>query len=103
MRVRYLALIGLITVLSTSSVYAETFVEWYGRTYQRETNFGASYEAAKSGQILKPEARKNLDPVYGLDGEVAEITIEKYRQSFGVAREEPVYPISIQPDPNYGK
>ena len=103
MRIRYLALVGLITAVLTSTVYAETFVEWYGRTYQRETNFGASYEAAKSGQILNPEAGENLEPVYGLDGEVAEITIEKYRQSFGEAREEPVYPISIRPDPNYGK
>lgn len=103
MQVRYLALIGLTIVLSTSSVCAETFVEWYQRTYQRETHFGVSHEAAKSGQILNPEAGENLDPVYGLDGEAAETTTEKYRKSFGEAREEPVYPINIQPNPDYGK
>jgi hypothetical protein len=99
MRLRYVVLIGFIMVFSVSSVYAETaetFVEWYQRTYQKETNFGASYEAAKSGQILNPEAEKNLDPVYGLDGQAAEIAIEKYRHSFAGSEETPVYPLTIQ-------
>lgn len=93
MRFRYLALILLVVLVSASSVCAETFVEWYRRTYQRETHFGASYEAARSGQILHPEAGKNLDPIEGFDGQAAEITMEKYRQGFRGAGEAPVYPL----------
>ena len=93
---RYLALIATSVLLFTSSVCAETFVEWYRRTYQRETNFGSSFESARSGQILNPEAGKNLAPVDGLDGEAAEMTMGKYRKGFGGPGEAPVYPLRIQ-------
>ena len=72
----YIKIIGLIAALSVFSGCG-TF------SSQRETmldrNWGTSLEATKQGQILNPEAGKNLDPVVGLDGQVAEASMEKYR------------------------
>ena len=48
-----------------------------------ETDFGTSYNNAKFGQILNPEAERNLEPVYGMDGPAAKMTVDKYRKSFG--------------------
>ena len=45
-----------------------------------EQNWGNSYEAAKVNQIANPEASENLDPVVGLDGQLAEQNMESYRQ-----------------------
>jgi hypothetical protein len=45
-----------------------------------ETNWGSSYEAAKTNQIANPEASENLDPVVGLDGELAAENMETYRR-----------------------
>ena len=45
-----------------------------------EENWGSSYEAAKVNQIANPEASENLDPVVGLDGQLAEQNMESYRQ-----------------------
>ena len=47
-----------------------------------EQNWGKSYESAKNNQILNPEAGKNLEPVVGLDGQVAEHGVNKYKKSF---------------------
>ena len=44
-----------------------------------ETNWGSSFEAAKINQIANPEAAENLDPVVGLDGELAQKNMESYR------------------------
>jgi hypothetical protein len=74
----YVKLIGLITALSVFS--------GCGMFSQRETmldrNWGRSLETAKQGQILNPEAEKNLDPVVGLDGQAAAAGIERYRKGF---------------------
>ena len=45
-----------------------------------ETNWGSSFEASKTNQIANPEASENLDPVVGLDGEVAQENMEIYRR-----------------------
>jgi len=50
---------------------------------------GISFEAAKFNQILNPEARKNLEPVYGLDGQAAQKNIDKYRKDFETPPEAP--------------
>jgi len=54
--------IGLIAALSICSGCAGTPV--------LDKYWGDSLEAAKSNQIKNPEARKNLEPVTGLDGQV---------------------------------
>jgi type IV pilus biogenesis protein CpaD/CtpE len=45
-----------------------------------ETNWGSSYEAARTNQIANPEASENMNPVVGLDGELAAGNMEIYRQ-----------------------
>ena len=45
-----------------------------------ETNWGSSFEASKTNQIANPEASENLDPVVGLDGELAAENMKTYRQ-----------------------
>ena len=55
--------IGLIAALSICSGCAGTQVA--------DRYWGYSLEAAKSNQILNPEASTNLEPVTGVDGQVA--------------------------------
>lgn len=47
-----------------------------------ETDFGNSSRLSKINQIHNPEAEKNVEPVYGLDGEAAQANTEKYRKDF---------------------
>ena len=75
MLIRYFTLIGLTAALLIFSGCAS-------RETMLNRNWGSSFESAKSNQILDPEAGKNLDPVVGLDGQAAGISMEKYRQGF---------------------
>ena len=45
-------------------------------------NWGKAFEAAKTRQILNPEAGKTGVPVEGLSGEAAEKSMTKYEKSF---------------------
>ena len=45
-------------------------------------NWGTSYYAQKQGQILNPDASKNLQPVEYLYGQAAEAAVGKYLKSF---------------------
>jgi len=47
-----------------------------------ETDFGTSTRLLKINQIENPEAEKNIEPVYGLDGEAAQANTERYRKDF---------------------
>jgi hypothetical protein len=47
---------------------------------QVDKNWGRSFEAAKYNQTLNPDAEKNLAPVEGLDGSVAERVMEGYKK-----------------------
>ncbi|NIS71313.1 MAG: pilus assembly protein [Proteobacteria bacterium] len=89
MVIRCLIWIGLIGALLSPSVSAGMF------SNQRQTDFGASFESAKSNQILNPAAGKDLEPVPGFDGQAAQITLEKYREDFGRPAPREVYSISI--------
>jgi hypothetical protein len=60
-----------------------------------ELDYGTSYNLAKYGQILNPEAEKNLEPVVGIDGQVADIIMDKYRKGFEKDKARPVYNINI--------
>ena len=67
--------IGLIAALSICSGCAGTPV--------LDRFWGDSLEAAKSNQIINPEAEENLEPVAGLDGQVAvELVLPIYRKLF---------------------
>jgi hypothetical protein len=75
MLTRCLTLIGLIATLLIFSGCGP-------RETMLSRNWGNSFESAKQSQILNPEAGKNLDPVFGLDGPASGNTMEKYRQGF---------------------
>jgi hypothetical protein len=47
---------------------------------QVDKNWGRSFEAAKYNQTLNPDAEKNLAPVEGLDGPLAERVMEGYKK-----------------------
>ncbi len=47
-----------------------------------EMDYGNSFQAAKTNQILNPQAGKNLEPVTGFDGKAAQATVENYQKSF---------------------
>ena len=47
-----------------------------------DMDFGTSSRLSKINQIQNPEAEKNGEPVYGLDGRAAQANIEKYREDF---------------------
>ena len=85
---RCIILAGLIAALSISS--------GCGTAMPRlEKNWGDSYESAKLSQIANPEAEENLDPVVGLDGVAAEISMDKYRKGFEGAKGENVYNLQL--------
>ena len=66
---------------STIIAFSITLLLFAGCTHSTlEQNWGNSYEAAKVNQIANPEASENLDPVVGLDGQLAEQNMESYRQ-----------------------
>jgi hypothetical protein len=54
-----------------------------------EADYGKSYNQAKAGQIMNPQASQNLQPVTGIPGEAAAASEEKYLQSFGKAPKKP--------------
>jgi hypothetical protein len=47
-----------------------------------EMDFGTSSRLSKINQIHNPEAEKNVEPVYGLDGKAAQANTEKYWEDF---------------------
>ncbi len=60
-----------------------------------EKDYGNSYRLAIENQTLNPEAEKNLEPVYGIDGNTANIIVESHQKSFEDRKPEPDYPLNI--------
>jgi hypothetical protein len=60
-----------------------------------ETNWGSSFEASKTNQIANPDASENLDPVVGLDGQLAEKNMESYRQGCKGQEESTTYNLRL--------
>ena len=65
------------------------------QTSRLEMDYGTSYKLSKFNQVLEPAAEKNLEPVYGLDGQVAQKAIENYRKGFERPTQAPTYMFSI--------
>jgi hypothetical protein len=84
---RYLILIVSIALLQMSTGCAGTT--------ELDRNWGRSFDTAKSSQILNPEAQKNLEPVVGLDGQAAQMSVENYRGSFAPAEGEESYNVNL--------
>jgi hypothetical protein len=87
MRARCFIVIGLIAAMSIFSGCAGTSM--------LDKNWGKSLESARSDQILNPEAGQNLDPVVGLDGQAAEITLGTYREGFEAQAAERAYNLNL--------
>ena len=96
MLARYLIVIGLIAVLSIFSGCAQ-------KQTLLDSNWGKSFESAKSNQILNPEAGKNLDPVVGLDGQAAESSLGTYRNGFEQKASEKAYNLNLGSIDSIGK
>jgi hypothetical protein len=62
---------------------------------RREMDYGTSYKLAKFNQVLEPAAEKNLDPVYGLDGQIAEKVMDRYGASFERPSQAPTYTFRV--------
>lgn len=56
---------------------------YFGGTPNLDENWGKSFDSARAGQTLNPEASDNLDPVEGLDGQAADKQVDQYRNNFG--------------------
>lgn len=77
--IRYL-IVGFIALLAVIYGCSGTTAGTKGTLLDR--NWGRSFEAAKFGQIMNPDADKNLEPVLGLDGQPAEFSIDNYKKTF---------------------
>ena len=60
-----------------------------------DADFGTSYKLAKFNQVLNPDAEKNLEPVYGLDGIVVKNIVDRYEAGFKEKKSAPAYTFSI--------
>jgi hypothetical protein len=60
-----------------------------------EMDYGTSVKLSKFGQILNPEAAKNLAPVSGLDGQAGEAIMFRYHKGFEEPSPPPVYMFNV--------
>jgi hypothetical protein len=60
-----------------------------------EADYGKSVNLATLSQIFDPAAQQNLAPVYGFDGEAAQLTIDRYRSTFEKAAPPPTFVIPV--------
>ena len=79
-------LIGLIVMSNLFAGCAVTRVE---------KDYGNSYKLSKLNQTLNPEAEKNLNPVYGFEGQTAKKVIGAYRKDFETRYAPPKFPLGV--------
>jgi hypothetical protein len=60
-----------------------------------DADFGTSYKLSLMNQALNPDAEKNLEPVYGLDGIAVKNIVDKYEAGFKEKKSAPAYTFSI--------
>lgn len=77
MKIKYTVLTGLMVIVVIIGLTG-----CVSKMTRLEEDYGNSFKLSKSNQILNPEAAKNLEPVYGIDGPTAEIIMDKYRGEF---------------------
>ena len=64
-------------------------------TPQWNSQFGSSTRTALARQVIDPEARRNADPVAGMNGKAAHGAYERYQRTFsGAAPQAPTFMIS---------
>jgi hypothetical protein len=72
--------VAVVCMVGFVGCYKGNIVSPFEPESQLDRNWGRSLEAAKYNQILNPEADKNLAPVEGLQGPVAERIYEEYKK-----------------------
>jgi hypothetical protein len=72
--------VALVCVIGLGGCYKGNIVSPSQPETQLDKNWGKSFEAAKYNQTLNPEADKNLAPVEGIEGSVAERIMEDYKK-----------------------
>jgi hypothetical protein len=60
-----------------------------------EKDYGNSYKLAIVNQTLNPDAEKNLEPVYEIDGNTANIIVEGFQETFEEREREPNFPLDV--------
>ncbi len=70
--ITFLGLAGLILLACSGCSHPTTL----------GANTGVAYGMAKQNQMLNPDAEGNLEPVVGMEGNVAETAMELYRTGF---------------------
>ncbi|MHC4269359.1 MAG: hypothetical protein ACYSTS_12935 [Planctomycetota bacterium] len=60
-----------------------------------EKDYGNSHRLAIVNQTLNPEAEKNLEPVYGIDGKTTNTIVESFQKSFEERKREPSFPLDV--------
>ena len=86
MKRKCFVLIGLIVMSNLLAGCAVT---------RTEMDYGNSHRLSKLNQTLNPEAEKNLNPVYGFEGQTAQKVIEAYRKDFETRYAPPKYPLGV--------
>jgi hypothetical protein len=88
-------LIVIFILIFGLSFFTSCSKEFQKKETKLDKNWGKSFESAKQNQILNPEAGKDSKPVVGMDGQAAEKSIEKQRQSFEREPSKEVYNIDL--------
>ncbi len=60
-----------------------------------EKDYGNSHRLAIVNQTLNPEAEKNLEPVYGIDGNTADIIVESFQKGFEERSRKASFPLDV--------
>jgi len=60
-----------------------------------DADYGTSQKLAKFNQVLNPDAEKNLEPVYGLNGVVVQNVMENYESGFKEKPPTPSFTLSV--------
>lgn len=63
-------------------------------TSNADRSFGHAVRMALAAQTLDPNAARNRDPVYGMDGQAALAAQQQYARSFTTPAAQPVYSTS---------
>ena len=80
MLMRFFKLFALIFILFILPVCGGTLIP--DRETMLDKNWGKAFETVKYNQTLNPRAGKDETPVYDLDGQAVQRTMDKYHETF---------------------
>lgn len=86
MKKPFFVLINLLVILLVGCTVSES---------RLEKDYGNSHRLAIVNQTLNPEAEKNLEPVYGIDGKTTNIIVESFQKGFEERSRDPKFPLDV--------